>query len=167
MGAAGPPRITKLRFRRDVRLFLALLVGLLVTLIVVLLAVLGRASAFAAANATRHWNTAADAAMESLAAGVEDEIPPELVESRLVFIRSRYEVEAAQFKARDGRVTASGEHEGLAAVQRRLRGGTLTLYFDDSGVRNTRRSYLLVTPRRLRARSFSFSICRASPGRSN
>ncbi|HVS32156.1 MAG TPA: ATP-binding protein [Thermoanaerobaculia bacterium] len=144
MGAARSPSLTKLSFRRDVRLFLTLLVGLLVVLIVVLLLVLGRTSSFAAESTMRHRLMTAEAAADALVPQGSDELPAGLVESRLVQIRTRYGVEAVSFRSVDGRVTTSGMTEGLAPAERRLRGGTLTLYFDDTRLMATRRSYVLV-----------------------
>jgi PAS domain S-box-containing protein len=114
-------------------------------MIVVLLVVLAQTASFAAESSTRHWNTAADAAADSfLPAGADGVLSPTLVESRLIYIRSRYEADAASFRAVDGRVTTSGEIEGLTAVERTIRGGTLAIYFDASTLQRTRRSFILV-----------------------
>ena len=144
MGAAGSPSLTKLSFRRDVRLFLTLLVGLLVVLIVVLLVVLGRTSSFAAESTTRHRLTTLEASADALIPDGSEDLQASLIESRLVFIRSRYGVEAASFRSADGRVTTSGLPGDLAPYERRVRGGVLTLYFDDTRLDTTRRSYVLV-----------------------
>jgi hypothetical protein len=56
VGSAVSPQLTKLSFRRDVRLFLAFLVGLLVFMIAALLITFGRTAEFAAERTVVQWN---------------------------------------------------------------------------------------------------------------
>lgn len=142
MGPIRTPALTKPGFRRDVRLFLASLVGLLVFMIVVLVLALGRTASFAAEMATRESMLAADAAAESFSRAEGDPLAD--AETRLLYVRTRFDIAAAQFRSSDGRITASGETNGLLPMARQIRGGTLTIYYDATRLQNTRREFLLI-----------------------
>ena len=136
----GPSRLTKLGFRRDVRLFLASLVGLLVFMIAALLLVLARTARFGAEAATREAITAAEAAAESFSTPV----PPSLVESKLIYMRGRYGIDALEFRFPDGRVVTSGETTGMTPIRRDVPGGAVISYFDQTQLQNLRRSFVLM-----------------------
>lgn len=140
MARIGPASLTKLGFRRDVRLFLALLVGLLVFIILALIVVLGRTAAFAAESATHEQLTAAGAAADAFRSPVS----PSDVESLLIYLRTRYNIGAMQFRRPDGRMIASGDSLGMTPMTRKVAGGTLTIYFEPAPLQNLRRLFVLV-----------------------
>ena len=140
MGAIRPAPLTKLGFRRDVRLFLACLAGLLVFIIVALLLVLARTAGFAAESATREQLAAADAAADSF----QTPVSPSEVESKLIYLRSRFNIGAMEFRPQAGRVIASGGTAEMTPVSRKVPGGTLISWFDQSRLQSAQRVFVLM-----------------------
>ncbi|HEU4521569.1 MAG TPA: hypothetical protein VFT12_06180, partial [Thermoanaerobaculia bacterium] len=124
------------------RLFLALLVGLLIFLIAALLIGLARSTTFASDRAVRQWNTAADAAADTLRTAVNSS-PPDVIETHLGFIRGRYAIDAAEVKIGQQTVR-SGVAQGLVPIERPLPGGRLIVYFDASPLQQERRTFILL-----------------------
>lgn len=140
MGAIRSAPLTKLGFRRDVRLFLACLAGLLVFIIVTLLLVLARTAGFATESAMREQLAAADAAADAF----QTPISSSEVESKLIYLRSRYDIGAMEFRPLQGRVVASGGTAGMIPVSQKVPGGTLISWFDQSRLKSAQRVFVLV-----------------------
>ena len=143
VGPAASSPLTKLSFRRDVRLFLALLVGLLIFIIAALLIGFGQTTEFAADRAIMQWNTVADAAADALRPLPLEKTPPDIIEGQILSIRARYGIPAAVVKT-GATVIESGTATGLTAVQRPLEGGQLICYFDASAVVSARRTFAMM-----------------------
>ncbi|HEY3052012.1 MAG TPA: ATP-binding protein [Thermoanaerobaculia bacterium] len=135
--------LTRIGFRRDVKLFLALLVGFFVALISILLLLLQN-------NLER--TREAVSATESL---VADVATPELrkvmasfgdaeFDSAMLSLRARLPVEAIEVRRADGRVMRSGP---IALIQetvtRRFSGGEVKYYFDASAINVLRQRFNL------------------------
>ena len=136
-------RLTKLSFRRDVRLFLGALVGFLATLVILLLLFLW--------SFLEHTGDAIDDQRQTIANVAAAEITAsEASNTRLHLdaIRARYGVAGAAIVTRDGRRILSGvapEQEGVARIERRTPAGTLLLLFEDSNTRSMRRTFFVTT----------------------
>ncbi|MEA2489790.1 MAG: hypothetical protein QOH21_1582, partial [Acidobacteriota bacterium] len=117
MPTAAP--LTKLSFRRDVRIFLIALVGFLVVLNVVLLLVLQQFSHLAQQHVLEHWNAVADIGAERLDAASD---ASELRE-RCEFLMTRYGVQAIEVAGVAGAApllagTAAPDAQRLTRVSR-------------------------------------------------
>ena len=143
VGSDVSPQLTKLSFRRDVRLFLAFLVGLLIFMIAALLITFGKTAAFAADRTVVQWNTAADAAADALRPYPLPTTPSDVIEGRLLSLRARYEIAAATVRVGSREIT-SGPNIGLTPVSRSLEGANLICYFDASPVMNARRTFVMM-----------------------
>jgi signal transduction histidine kinase len=131
--------LTRVGFRRDVRLFLTGLVGFLVALIFILLLLMRTNLAHTEEAIDRSHQMIADVSAEavnrSAAAGLDTE---------LLVLRGRFNIAGIGLTARDGRTLESGLREGDFDVVTRLAGpGTLTLRFDASARRTAHRDFLL------------------------
>ncbi|HEX7807696.1 MAG TPA: ATP-binding protein [Thermoanaerobaculia bacterium] len=142
MVSRAAPALTKLDFRRDVRLFLSVLVGVLITLILALVILLGYAAgeiAGASEESARTKTRAAAALIES-----SQQTSPTLA-SYLIFLRSELDIDAIEFVAKDGTHVSSGDGAGLFRVEHRVSRGTVVGYFNFSDVTSTRRTFILTT----------------------
>src|SRR5687768_10357572 len=105
MVSGAAPALTKLGFRRDVRLFLALLVGFLVALIFALILLLKRAT-----DDSRQtiWDGRMAAAAAATEAFVRD--APARASYPILFdaLRVKYRIDVIQFRGRDGDNVTSG-----------------------------------------------------------
>src|SRR6185295_11180945 len=119
--------LTRIGFRRDVRLFLTCLVGFLIVLIFTLLLLLR-----ADLDRTHETIDRSRAIIADVAAEAINRTPAANLETQLVFIRSRFGVVGAQVVQRNGRIISSGESKGSFDVVTRLASpGTLKLLFDN------------------------------------
>ncbi len=142
MVSRAAPALTKLDFRRDVRLFLSILVGILITLILTLVVLLGYAGgeiAGAAEEDARTRTRAAAALIENSNQGSSS------LASYLIFLRSELDIDALVFAPKSGPKVSSGDGTGLFRVEHRVSGGTLLAYFDLSYVASARRTFILTT----------------------
>jgi PAS domain S-box-containing protein len=122
--AAGP--LTKIGFRRDVKLFLSGLVGFLVLLIFTLVLVLRTAYAHTEALIDRNERIVAEIATDAI-----NHAPVDSLETQFVSLRSRFNIAGIEMQARNGRYIVSGETRGdFDNLQRLTAPGTLTLHFD-------------------------------------
>ena len=138
------PALTKLSFKRDVRSFLALLVGFLVALILVLLLVYGQATGAAGAVMTARWQTAADAAADALAA--ERTLGSSVLDARLIYLRTRYGIDAIAVTPFGGKTVISGPTSGdFEGLDRAVQNGKITCYFDRAPLQDLRRRFLWST----------------------
>ncbi|HEX6083089.1 MAG TPA: ATP-binding protein [Thermoanaerobaculia bacterium] len=142
MDETAPRRLTKLSFRRDVRLFLGALVGFLGILIVLLLLFLRSFLEHTTDSIAAERETIANVAAGDLAAGFDRNV----AQLQLSAIRARYGVAGTAILMADGRRITTGvvpETEGVATVQRVTPAGTLILVFDEGRVRTLRGTFFL------------------------
>jgi len=122
--AAPPPALTKLGFRRDVRLFLGILAGFLVVLIVVLIALL-QMFAYDYEEATmQRWNAIADAGSHEI--GAARDIDDALLRARLML--ARYDLAKIGVQ-RDG-ITREATSDRKTSDTETIRRGNVTFVFD-------------------------------------
>lgn len=137
-------RVTKLSFRRDVRLFLTLLVGFLVVLIAALVLVLESLVARFELAERRTWNTTADAVAAALAGAQQDD-----VRRQLDRVREHYKLAAIALAPEPPPFVPSP----TVTLERQIRGGTVTMWFDAHEVASARR-----------AARMTIAICSAAAG---
>ena len=137
MVSRAAPALTRIGFRRDVRLFLLVLGGLFAVLIIALL--LAVESAYNDAHQTRvqQWNRVADQAAEDVTQAKERGLP---VDSVVTAIQARYGIESLRLAPEPLPITGSE-----ATLTRRTPAGVLVLTFDDSPLVVLRRKMLATT----------------------
>jgi len=136
-GARAP--LTKIGFRRDVKLFLSFLVGFLIFLIFVLVLVLRASLAHMEGTIDRSESVVAE-----IAASEVSRTSPSSLDAQLVGLRQRFHIDAIELDLRNGQRMVSGPHFGDFDEVRRLAGpGTLILRFDASERRALRRRFML------------------------
>ena len=142
LGAA--PALTKIGFRRDVKLFLAALVGFLVVLVLALVIVLTSLVSRMELAQSRHFGAIADDVTRHLSGVSARELRTRLEQEQREHNLAAIEV---------GAVRVGFPAEGTRPVQRPIAAGTMTLWFDESD---------LLAARRL-ART-TIAICTAAAG---
>jgi len=131
--------LTRVGFRRDVRLFLTGLVGFLVALIFILLLLLRTNLAHTEEAIDRSHQMIADVSAEAV-----NRSAPAGLDTELLVLRGRFNIAGIGVTDRNGRTLQSGLREGDFDVVTRLAGpGTLTLRFDASARRTAHRDFLL------------------------
>jgi PAS domain S-box-containing protein len=126
MASIASRPLTKIGFRRDVKLFLTFLVGFLVVLIFVLVAGLRLSFAHTEGMIGRTERVIADIATDAI-----NRTPPSSLQTQLLFLRGRYQIAGLELQTRDGRRLVSGVTSGHFDDVTRLTGaGTLRLHFD-------------------------------------
>jgi len=150
---ARPP-LTRVGFRRDLRLFLGCLVGFLVILIFILLLLLRTNLTRAEEAVERSNQMLADVAAEAV-----NRTPVAALDTQFLVLRGHFDIAGIGFITRDGRRLDSGARTGDFDVVTRLAGpGTLTLRFDASKRRAARRAYLLTAGICIAAASLGLSL---------
>ncbi|HEX6100280.1 MAG TPA: ATP-binding protein [Thermoanaerobaculia bacterium] len=138
--------LTKLSFRRDVKLFFTILSGFFLALIALLLVLLQQVQNTAREATWRYWNLVADDAASHVesAVALHSGIDPGVL---LTFLRGRYGISGAELTLLGQRPAKSGAAgvEGLETLARSGEWGKLTLYFDDTPMTSLRRTVLLTT----------------------
>lgn len=136
--ARARPALSRIGFRRDVRVFLTVVVAFLAALILGLLLLLNLFSLRAESANERAWNAAADAAAQSLAAAHD----PSTLESHAFQLMTRYGITgiALQTPAGDRQW---GYLEGGKLIGRTLPSGTVQFSFDRSGLADLQRTLKL------------------------
>ncbi|HEX8255491.1 MAG TPA: ATP-binding protein [Thermoanaerobaculia bacterium] len=129
--------MTKISFRRDVRAFLLVLVGFLAVLIVVLLFVLEQFSESAQSAVLRRWNTAADAAAESIG----DVTNPAELRIHAQLALTRFEIVSLDLTTRSGQRIHLGGAEGPAVLLRHTPLGVVRFTFDDGELNGIQRRF--------------------------
>ncbi len=131
--------LTRVGFRRDVRLFLTGLVGFLVALIFILLLLLRTNLAHTEEAIDRSHQMIADVSAEAV-----NQSAPSGLDTEMLVLRGRFNIAVISVIDRNGRTLESGLREGDFDVVTRLAGpGTLTLRFDASARRAAHRDFLL------------------------
>lgn len=146
--------LTKIGFRRDVKLFLSSLVGFLIVLIFVLVLVLRTNLAHMEEAIDRSETVIADVAADTL-----NRSTPAQLDAQLTFIRQRFRVDAIDLALRDGGHLSSGSQFGdFDELTRLTTPGKLTLRFDASQRRAIRRRFLLTSAICVAAASFGILL---------
>jgi PAS domain S-box len=146
--------LTRIGFRRDVKLFLTCLVGFLVVLIFILLLRLRTNLWHTEEAIDRSHQMVADVSAEAV-----NRNAPAALDTELLVLRGRFNIAGISITARDGRVLDSGGRAGDFDVVTRLAGpGTLTLRFDASARRAARRDFLLTAAICIAAASFGAAL---------
>jgi signal transduction histidine kinase len=131
--------LTRVGFRRDVRLFLTGLVGFLVALIFILLLLLRTNLAHTEEAIDRSHQMIADVSAEEV-----NRSAPAGLDTELLVLRGRFNIAGIGVTDPKGRTLQSGLRDGDFDVVTRLAGpGTLTLRFDASARRTAHRDFLL------------------------
>jgi signal transduction histidine kinase len=120
--------LTRLSFRRDVRIFLTALVGFLAVLNVVLLLVLQQFSHLAQQHVLEHWNAVADIGAERL----DEAVDAEDVKERAGFLMTRYGIQRVEVVASPAPVLLGDEHDDgdTQTLTRVSRHGPVRFSFD-------------------------------------
>jgi signal transduction histidine kinase len=136
-------RLTPLSFRRDVRLFLALLVGFLIVVILVLLFVMLDFVQLTREAIRTNWETTADVVAAHIRGTSASAISGEIAA-----MKTRYGVADIDLTTRGGQTIVRSEiapgDPAFAAVARTTPAGTLRVYFDRSPFDAARRRFLIV-----------------------
>lgn len=141
MVSVAPASLTKVGFRRDVKLFLTFLVGFLILLIFTLVFVLRNSFAHTEAMIDRNERTVTEIAL-----GDVNRTEPSALDAMLVSLRGRFNIAGIELELRDGRRIASGRTRGEFDDVQRLAGpGTLILHFDASQRQALRRRFILTS----------------------
>jgi signal transduction histidine kinase len=139
-------RLTKLSFRRDVRLFLTVLSGFFIALLAILLILLQQAQDNAREATWRYWNLVADdaAARADSAVSVYSDVDAEVL---LTFIRGRNGIVGAELALTSGKQARSGAIDAgdTETIARSGTWGKLTLYFDAAPMTALERTLFLTT----------------------
>ena len=152
MVSLAPAPLTRIGFRRDVRLFLIGLVGFLVVLIFSLLLLLS--TDLTRTQDTIDWSrvVVADVAADAINHTRSD---TQSLETQLVFLRGRFNVASIELDLRDGRKVLSGEQRGAFDEVARLTGiGTLRLRFDAAERRDAQWRFWVISGISIAATSF-------------
>ena len=139
--------LTGVSFRRDIKFFIAALVGFLVVMILALLTLLQSLTTRTAAEKSQQWELAADISTDALYT-LDPSTQRSEIESQLVFLRGRFDIEAIALHLRDGKSIFSGpENSGTDSqkIQRAAPFGTITYFFDATELSGIRRTFLLTT----------------------
>ena len=138
--------LTKLSFRRDVKLFFTVLSGFFMALIAILLILLQQTQSSAREATWRYWNLVSDdaAARAESAVALHNDIDPEVL---LTFLRGRHGISGAELELTGRRAVQSGvtDGEGTEAIMRSGEWGRLTLYFDAGPMTSLERTFLVTT----------------------
>lgn len=131
--------LTRIGFRRDVKLFLTCLVGFLIVLIFTLVMLLRVDLDRTEQTIARSRNVIAD-----IAADAVNHTPSANLETQLVFLRSRFGIVNASIVTRSGQVISSGDQKPNLDEFTRLTGpGTLKLRFDSADRRAASHRFIL------------------------
>ncbi|HEX3583692.1 MAG TPA: ATP-binding protein [Thermoanaerobaculia bacterium] len=135
--------MTPLSFRRDVRLFLALLVGFLVLLVATVVLLLQAFEADAEDAVRTNWQRAAEFAAAEISAAPND---ASALETTLSVLCAKYDIASAQLTRPNGRRISTTSREGIAATEtlrRTTSAGELLLTFDAGPLQANHRTFLL------------------------
>lgn len=140
MVSGAAPALTKVGFRRDVRLFLALLVGFLVALIFALILLLKRTVDDSRQTIWDARFAAASAATETF---VRERPPRANMPTLLTALRVKYRIDVIQFRSGSDTVTSGPDGPGLHEVRRVVPGGTLLFKYDPTPITSMERRFMM------------------------
>lgn len=133
--------LTKISFRRDVKLFLGVLAGFFIVLVSILLILLQQLHASARDATWRHWNSVADLAASQIAGAQTTPDPATLFTG----LAGRYGVAAADVQFPRQKAVHVGEplDDRFQRIERSGAWGRVALYFDTSALAAQRRTILV------------------------
>ena len=135
--------LTRIGFRRDVRLFLICLVGFLGLLIFSLLLLLRTDLTRTDETIDASRKVIADIAVDAVN---HTRLDPDALQTQLGFLRGRFSVDSIELDLRDGRRVVSGNSAGPFDEIIRLTGvGTLKLRFNAAAHTDAKRSFWLIS----------------------
>lgn len=138
--------LTKLSFRRDVKLFFTVFSGFFLALIAILLILLQQAQGNAREATWRYWNLVADdaAARAEAAVAVHRGVDAEVL---LTFLRGRHGIAGAELELSGGSQGQSGTIGGddTEPISRSGNWGRLTLHFDAAPMTSLNRTLRVTT----------------------
>jgi len=140
MVSGAAPALTRIGFRRDIRLFLTLLVGFLVALIFALILLLQRAVEDAQQAIWDQRTTAVAAAAESFSQQRAERSDMPFV---LGSLRTRYGIDVIEWRGGAHRVVSGPDGPGLAEMERNVAGAKLTFKFDNTPIEDLGRRFFL------------------------
>lgn len=140
MVSGAAPALTKVGFRRDVRLFLALLVGFLVALIFALILLLKRT-----VDDSRQtiWDARVAAASAATETFVRERPPRANMPTLFSALRVKYRIDVIQFRSGSDIVTSGPDGPGLHEVRRVVPGGALLFKYDPSPITSMERRFMM------------------------
>ncbi|HEY4641322.1 MAG TPA: ATP-binding protein [Thermoanaerobaculia bacterium] len=144
MAASVRPQLTRVSFRRDVRLFLASLVGFLIILLSGVLVLLQRFEQEAEQSIRSNWAHSADLARREL--GALSSAEQSELQTRLLFVLGRYDLAGATVTRLNGRPVSAGlspRDPGLDSLVEPLPYGTFTAVFDASTIHHIRTTFVV------------------------
>lgn len=140
------PALTRVGFRRDVRLFLASLVVFLIILLTGVLLLLQRYEQEAERAIRANWSRSASLAAREL--GTLSPAEQADLQNRLILLLGRYELAGAAVKPVKGPSLSEGvppDQEGVETVTRPLPYGTFVAVFDAGALRQSRKTFMFTT----------------------
>src|SRR3954468_4479868 len=144
VAASVRPQLTRVSFRRDVRLFLASLVGFLIILLSGVLVLLQRFEQEAEQSIRSNWAHSADLARREL--GAFSSAEQSELQTRLLFVLGRYDLAGATVTRLNGRPVSAGlspRDPGLDSLVEPLPYGTFTAVFDASTIHHIRTTFVV------------------------
>jgi len=141
MVSGARPALTKIGFRRDVKLFLALLIGFLVVLILTLVTLLQVNVRQTEEAVAAQWELTGDVAADTLRDGLAR---GSVSTGDLASMRARYSLTAIEVR-RAGQPPVTSGYPGNQAkrITRRAGDAELVLWFDDAPIRALQRRFVL------------------------
>lgn len=138
------PALTRITFRRDVRLFIGLLAGYFIVLVAVLLALLQSTITETQEAITNSQDLIADSGAAELRR-VIGAFGDSTFDTTLLALRARFPVNAVEVRSDDGRVRRSGRpFPSDQIVERRVGRATAAFYFDASVIDAVRWRFRLI-----------------------
>jgi PAS domain S-box-containing protein len=144
VAGSARPALTRVGFRRDVRLFLASLVGFLIIMLAGVLLLLQRFEQETERAILANWEHSASLAARELSALSPAEQTD--METRLMLMMGRYELAGAvitQSKGGNVSVGLAPAEEGVETIARPISFGTLTAVFDAGRLNHTKTTFLI------------------------
>jgi signal transduction histidine kinase len=136
MVARAGHTLTKLGFRRDVRLFLTVLGGFFVVLVIALIIGLQSAMGHARDAQWQQWNATADRAADDVRTALTS---GGSVATVLTALRSRYGVAVVELSGKRGRISEGAAPRESATITRATAAGTLRMTWDAEPLGKLRR----------------------------
>ena len=143
MVSGAPAALTKISFRRDVRLFLTALVGFLVLLIVLLLLLLQTSLQRTRDVIRANWSNVLQLTVDEINRSdlLRD---PGSLRARMTILRARYGIGGIQIErsaAGDMAIGLAPSHPDVEVMRQSVQGAMITFIFDASGLRRLERTF--------------------------
>lgn len=140
MVSGAAPALTKIGFRRDVKLFLTVLVGFLAFLVLGLLFLLQTFMHRAEDAEARYQRSVANVVAEELSRRADDS--PQALQTTMSYLQSNHAIAGIELERRGLPTVREGAMSTTRMITRPVRGGTVRIAFDDAATRNVRTIYI-------------------------